>query len=521
MLGCGLVAIIGLTVLSYYNGRACLRRREASFKGRAPANSSAATRGTGSSCWPWRTGPGEDAWTDAEDEDEDGHEAGYEINLTDAKDEDAYEAGYEINLPREKIQPVSPAGIGDALALDGLDRAAKRKNWAKVASDETQAAAERQELSYSRAAAHEALSSAAAISHGKGRSPGETVGAVGRGPDGLLTTPNSQWFGMKGSDPDDGVPFVSAGPKLTSFRPEREQGFGFSASTSAAGAGAMPAIHTRRRSSDVSVSVAPGPGTPQRGTLQQTQLDYDGANVTERRSTVNLTAIERAQEARRRQINGHHASMMSMASRPPSTVAATGHDDNRVDAAQRKAALQRERLASAVAWEDDRRRARMKSVGANQAPIMRSNRDADAELRATNDHVHRIRAAASMKRFGAPPSYGAAPAFDGSSPPAAPNRYSTPGDYASAADFVLDDATSSIRPKSVRRSNPLFATDEHGKNNSLPSPPPSPATSGSVVVTLSPGRYEPIAAGDELPAAPPPPPPEPVGQGASLFSISE
>ena len=88
----------------------------------------------------------------------------------------------------------------------------------------------------------------------------------------------------------------------------------------------------------MNVSVAPGPGTPRRGTLQQTPPDYDGANVTERRSTVNLSAIERAQEARRRQINGHHR--MSMAGPPPSAAAATGHDNNRVDAAQRKAAVQ-------------------------------------------------------------------------------------------------------------------------------------------------------------------------------------
>ena len=321
-------------------------------------------------------------------------------------------------------------------------------------------------LRYARAAAQrEALSSAAAISHGKsvkGREPGlpgkrlgsgkrrgsyegavGAVGAVGRGPS--EPPPNSQWFGMAGSDPDDGVP-VSSGP----FRPEREQGFGFSATATAADAdadaGAMPVIRTRRRSSDVTVSVAPGPGTPRRGTLQQTKPDYGGANVTERRSTVNLSAIERAQEERRRQINGHHR--MSMAGPPPpaAAAAASGHDNNRVDAAQRKAALERERLASSVAWEDDKRRARMKSVGANQAPIMRSNREAEAELRATNDHMHRIRAAASMKKFGAPPSYGAAPTFDGSAPPAAPNRYSTPGDYASATEFVVDERFDDWRP---------------------------------------------------------------------------
>ena len=100
VLGCGVVAIIGLTILSYYNGRACLRRREASIKGRAPA---------GSSCWPCRTGPGEDAWTYAEDEDEAGYEAGYEANLADAEDEDAYGAGYEINLTRKPcVSPPTP-----------------------------------------------------------------------------------------------------------------------------------------------------------------------------------------------------------------------------------------------------------------------------------------------------------------------------------------------------------------------------------------------------------------------------
>ena len=85
----GLVAIIVLTVLAYFNGRACWQRRASSRERKMGleahdihrSNGSAASaKGTSSSCWPWGAGSGED---DAgEDEDEEGHESGYEMDVS-------------------------------------------------------------------------------------------------------------------------------------------------------------------------------------------------------------------------------------------------------------------------------------------------------------------------------------------------------------------------------------------------------------------------------------------------------
>ena len=60
---------------------------------------------------------------------------------------------------------------------------------------------------------------------------------------------------------------------------------------------------------------------------------------------------------------------LSNASAPPAAALTPG---NPADKAQRKAALERERVAAAVAWEDDQRRAQQRAAGAAAAPVEKS-----------------------------------------------------------------------------------------------------------------------------------------------------